>query len=212
MNTIEYKHLKPYERPSSYFGATWYGYYDVAGRNRDSDTLTNSNHVCWIKFLTELLGPADTVLSEEEEDVYNWTVCRESHWACGWIEIIRVRGSVGHEKLSKIDAQLQRLDDYPVFNEGHFSEAERCEYERCWYDLGADREFRRVVRRAFEKDAGDEPELPAMLDRFDELPIDKLIELHERLIPSGEYHYDCWPCIDISVEAMTWEDLEEVTK
>ena len=60
-----YKHLTPYKRPSNYIGAEWPGYYDVAGRNRASDTLTESNHACWLKFLTDLLGPADEL----------WAIC-----------------------------------------------------------------------------------------------------------------------------------------
>ena len=142
---MQYKHLTPYKRPSNYMGATWFGYFDVAGRNRDSDVLTNSNFECWVDFLINLLGPADTEIGtetepqsrstfgdEESDAIYNWTICRESHWACGYIEIIRVHESVGHDKLAAIDAQLARLDDYPVFNEDHFSQAEDAERQSSW--------------------------------------------------------------------------------
>ena len=141
----EYRFLKPYRRPECYIGATWFGYYDVAGRNRDSDILTNFNFDCWVAFLTERLGEPDTVIGHEEEtqsrstfgdeesdEIYNWTICRENHWACGWIEIIRVHSSLPHEKLAAIDEQLHKLDGYPVFDEDHFSAAEDAERERCW--------------------------------------------------------------------------------
>lgn len=211
MNT--YKHLTPYKRPDSYIGADWFGYYTVAGRNRESDILSNSNWECWVEFMTKLLGPEGIPIGVDEsgDDVYHWVICRESHWACGWIELIRVHESVGHEILTKIDEQLRRLDGYPVFNDDHFSAAEMREYERCWRERGADRDFRREVRKAFEEECEITEELTALLDRLDDVPVDTLIELHERLIPSGEFHHDGWPCIDISVANMTWDDLESVT-
>lgn len=222
----EYKHLTPYVYPKHYIGASWYGYYDVAGRNRGSDTLDNCNWDCWLKFLTDLLGPADEVIGKEAEpverstfgdetsdDIYNWTICRESCSMVGWIEIIRVHESVGPEKLQKIDDQLHNLDGYPIFDENAFSEAEQKEYERCWHYAGAAEDFKREVRKAFMADSSEETheELTDLLSLFDDLPVDKLIELHERLIPSGEYHHDGWPCTDLSVGAMTWDDLESVT-
>jgi hypothetical protein len=223
---MNYKHLTPYTKPDNYIGASWFGYYDVAGRNRDSDVLTESNHSCWLEFLTKLLGAADTVIGKESEpvgrstfgdetndDIYNWTVCKESHCMVGWVEIIRVSELVGPEKLKAIDDQLQRLDNYPIFDDDKFSEAELKEYENCWYNCGAAEDFRRAVRKAFMADSSEETheELTDLLSLFDDLPVAKLIELHERLIPSGNYHeHDGWPHINYSVEAMTWDDLVEV--
>lgn len=146
---MNYQHLKPYARPENYMGATWYGYYGVAGRHRDSDVLANSNWECWVAFLTRLLGEPDTEIgvdtdrrnqrglyssdrNNEPEPVYNWTICRESHWAVGWIEIIRVHESVGHDKLAAIDEQLRKLDGYPVFDEQHFSQLEDDERDDSW--------------------------------------------------------------------------------
>ena len=226
----EYKHLTPYTKPDNYIGASWFGYYDVVGRNRDSDVLTESNWGCWLEFLTKLLGAADTVIGKESEpigrstfgdetndDIYNWTICRESHCMEGWIEIIRVSELVGADKLQAIDDQLHKLDNYPIFDEDKFSEAEQKEYKDCWHKYGAADDFRRAVRKAFTKEVAADPdadgeELTDLLSLFDDIPVDKLIELHERLIPSGDYHgHDGWPHIDFSVEAMTWEDLVEVT-
>jgi hypothetical protein len=216
-------------------GASWHGYYDVAGRNRDSDILTNSNWDCWVKFLTELLGPADTVIGTEDEpvsrstfgteegdDIYNWTICREGHWACGWIEIIRVHESVGPDKLAAIDAKLQELDGYPVFDGQHYSAAEEAEHLRCWTQAGAREDFIHAIKKAFREDntVGDSglpedeerwAELQTMLTKLDDVSTDALIEMHEWLIPSGEYHHDGWPCIDLSVGAMTWDDLVDLT-
>ena len=155
--TNEFKHLELYERPSHYVGATWYGYYNVAGRHRDSDTLSNSNWDCWVKFLTELLGPEgialDDVVDEENDgdEVYRWVICREGHWAVGWIEVIRVHKSVGEDRLRQIDEQLQALDDYPVFDENHYSEMEVNEREENWDNFA-----RQEWRRWLDKVAGDE--------------------------------------------------------
>jgi hypothetical protein len=228
MSTETYRHLKLYERPSDYVGATWYGYYTVAGRNRDSDILTNSNWDCWVKWLTELLGPENQIIgtepepvdrsvfgTEKDDDIYNWTICRESHWACGWIELIRVHSSVNPEKLRAIDEKLERLDGYPVFDEQHFSDAEQEEYDRCWRQFGADKDYVRAIRRSFTqlRTEGEEyPEEDAILDALDDVPVDRLIELHESLIPSGEYHDNGWPNIEMSVCDMTWDHLENLIK
>lgn len=228
MNTTKYKHLKPYVRPSNYCGATWYGYYDVEGRHRDSGVLTNSNWDCWVKWLTELLGPEGRVIGQETEeqerafpgggerdDVFAWTICRESHWAVGWIEVIRVHSSVDPEVLRQIDEKLDDLDGYPVFDELHFSEAELNEYNKCWYEYGARDEFIREIRKAFTEGRTDSDEdyteEDGWLDKLDDVPTDRLIELHESLIPSGEYYGEnCWPGTDTTVAAMQWEDIEQL--
>lgn len=223
-----YQHLKPYVRTENYVGATWYGYYTVDGRHRDSDVLTNSNWDCWVKWLAELLGPESTEIGEETEEqerafpgggersaIFNWTICRESHWAVGWIEIIRVHSSNDPAKLAQIDEKLERLDGYPVFDEQHFSDAEQEEYDRCWRQLGADKDYVRAIRRSFTqlRTEGEEyPEEDAILDALDDVPVDRLIELHESLIPSGEYHDNGWPNIEMSVCDMTWDHLENLIK
>lgn len=139
----QFKALTYYTRPDNYMGATWFGYFDVAGRHRDSDVLSNSNWDCWIDFLTELLGPADQFLGEDDgEDVYNWTVCRESHWAVGWVEFIRVHETAGLDKLTQIDQQLCALADYPVFDEEHFSRMEDEERQSSW-DHGCSKSWHR---------------------------------------------------------------------
>lgn len=223
----EFRHLKPYVKPSHYMGATWYGYYDVAGHHRDSEVLTNSNWDCWVAWLTKLLGPEGTVIGTEDEpvdrdvfgttkgdDILKWTICRESHWAVGWIEIIRVHESVDPDALRQIDEKLEDLDGYPVFDERHFSEAEEAEYQKCWRSYGAHKDFIRQIRHAFTEnrvDGEDYAEEDGLLDKLDDVPLDRLIEMHERLIPSGEYHGDgCWPNIDLSVKAMQWDDIEQL--
>lgn len=211
---MRYRHLKPYRRPENYMGAEWYGYYDVVGRHRDSDTLTESNWQCWVKFLTKLLGEPDQVVgtepvpvsrsafdTEEGDEIYNWTICRESHWAVGWIEIIRVHESVGVEKLNAIDDQLRKLDGYPVFDEDHFSQLEDDERQKQWeaggssddwYDwlrkhIGEERfdlldsvyhqEIESLLYRAYEQGCRDSSQNYTYPD--DNLDIEQLVRLAE---------------------------------
>lgn len=214
----EFQHLKPYERPSNYCGATWYGYYDVAGRHRDSDVLANSNWDCWVAWLTELLGPEGVELEgdEDKECVDAWVICRESHWAVGWVEFIRVHESVDPEILLKIDEKLHDLDGYPVFNEEHWSNAEMEEYHNCWERYGAREDFIRAIRKAFtaaRTDGEDYAEEDAILDALDDVPTERFVELHEQLIQSGEYHdAECWPNTDLSIREMEWDHVEALTK
>ena len=77
-------------------------------RNRDSETLTESNWICALK---ELGGEGDNV------DIH-----RFGHWDCGWWEALCVRRGSGQEKTAQEIAAS--LTDYPVLNDEHFSEME----------------------------------------------------------------------------------------
>jgi len=95
-----------------------------AGRNRDSDLLSESN---WAAALEQLGG--------EGEDV---EVHRFGHWACGWLEIILVRpGTDAADTAERIAA---RLADYPVLDEEDYS---RREYESTLESI--DSEGRRML-------------------------------------------------------------------
>lgn len=226
----EFQHLTPYERPSNYCGATWYGYYSIVGRHRDSDVLSNSNWDCWVAWLTKLLGPEGRVIGEEKseqddyfpkdgrerDEIFAWIICRESHWAVGWIEVIRVHSSVDPEALRQIDEKLHDLDGYPVFDEEHWSNAEMEEYHNCWERYGAREDFIRAIRKAFTEnrtDGEDYAEEDAILDALDDVPTERFVELHEQLITSGEYHdSECWPNTDLSIREMEWDHVEALTK
>ena len=85
----------------------------VIGRNRDSDTLEESN---WIQALEMLGGESDTV-----------QVHRFGHWACGWLEVLMI--DPADEKASAIAQEIKdRLADYPILNEEHYS---RLQWERA---------------------------------------------------------------------------------
>ena len=111
-----FKHLKRWQMPDSYFGQEWPEYYVFLGQNRDSDSLTRSNFEC---ALTAIGGESDTV-----------EIVRERHWAVGWVEWIAIHES-NTVALAKADAVLDKLEDYPVVNEDHWSNLEyeeACDY------------------------------------------------------------------------------------
>ena len=113
-----YLYLKKWTRPAHYFGATWPDYYSAGvGRSRDSDCLERSN---FASMLDALGGESDTVV-----------VVRESHWAVGWVEWIAIHQS-DDKALAIADEQQERLSNYPVLNEEHWSELESEEADSVW--------------------------------------------------------------------------------
>lgn len=111
------KHLKPYTRPDSYAGPTWYGYYPFLGQSRDSDALERSNFRCG---LARIGGESGTVL-----------VIRDSHWAVGWIETIYIHESDA-DALRKADEICAALANYPVVDESDWSDLEWSEAAEYW--------------------------------------------------------------------------------
>lgn len=100
-------------------------------RNRDSETLTESN---WICALEELGGEGENV-----------EIHRFGHWACGWWEALCVRRGSDQEKTAQEIAAS--LTDYLVLNEEHFSEMETEEADRTWKDCYDDTERLAYLRK-----------------------------------------------------------------
>jgi hypothetical protein len=105
--------LELWTRPNNYLGETWEGYYVFLSQNRDSDALTRSNFICAL----EQIGG-------------NVAVSHERHWACGWIETILIPQE-NTQALAVAQQILNKLEDYPVLNEDHYSELE---YEEQDYE------------------------------------------------------------------------------
>lgn len=86
----------------------------VYGRSRDSDLVVESN----FEALLERLGG-------ESKSV---EVVRDSHWAVGWVESIRV--SIKAKKKLKIALEaLNSLEDYPLLDETDYYERENDKLE-----------------------------------------------------------------------------------
>lgn len=105
-----------YERPSNYFGPDYPNTISIVGQSRDSDTIERSN----FKTALELLGG-------ESETVQ---VIRDSHWAVGWVETLRVDLADDKATNTAIEIILS-LEDYPVLDDNDLSETEN-EERRDW--------------------------------------------------------------------------------
>ena len=126
------EHLRRWKMPKDYFGAEWPEYYSSSvGQSRDSDALERSNFTCMLKALG---GESDTII-----------VVRESHWAVGWVEWIAIHESDA-KALAIADDIAERLADYPVINEDHFSEVEQEDASETWRNCYSDRERLAYVR------------------------------------------------------------------
>ena len=101
--------LNKWTRPDFYTGANHFNSYIFLSRTRDGDLLEESNfHVG----LSRLGGESETV-----------RVIRERHWACGWIEWIKIDASdIG--AISKAQEMIDDLSDYPCLCEDDLSERE----------------------------------------------------------------------------------------
>jgi hypothetical protein len=105
------KYLKPWTRAANYSGVDWSDYYMAIGRHRDSNILDNSN---FDSFLALLGG----------ENGGNVVVANSSHWAVGWVECILVHKQAPKRTLAVLTQTLESLDDYPIVDEDHYSNAE----------------------------------------------------------------------------------------
>lgn len=133
METYTPKHLRRWTMPEYYAGEVWPDYYSSGvGQSRDSDALERSNFRCMLKALG---GESETVL-----------VVREGHWAVGWVEWIAIHES-DETALRFADEIKAALADYPVINEGDWSELEYSEACDYWAGMSL-RERVEYCRRA----------------------------------------------------------------
>ncbi len=201
------KHLKLWTHPGNYVGATWYDWYSVAGRHRESDALTRSNWECWVEWIRELLG--DEV--EDSDTEIGWHIVQENHWAVGWVEWLGVHKDVSPEILAKIDEKLHDLDGYPVFNEDHFSNLEQHEYEERFIQYGATNDWIRELRHKFSDECMCRRVVNYIEDKFD---WQLVMAVHESLIPCGEYfnsdNSGIWPHLDLSIDGLSRDGLAKL--
>lgn len=117
------KDLK-YERPDSYIGPDFYEYIDVMGRNRDSRLLDNYNYEAvkehLKKFMKDNKIPDTITIEGEEQDIL--MDIRQGHWACGYIELLKIHVGADNRLLVEVMEILNALDDYPVFDDLEYSE------------------------------------------------------------------------------------------
>jgi hypothetical protein len=101
--------LDKWTRPQYYSGENHFDSYVFLGRTRYSDILEESNfHVG----LARLGGESENV-----------RVIRERHWACGWLEWIKISTN-DIEAIIKAREMIDDLNDYPCLCEFDYSERE----------------------------------------------------------------------------------------
>ena len=130
-NTLQY--LNKWTRPSDWGGTEWQNHYVFLSQSRDSDALSRSNFECAVKAMEEIGPEFAGALNwgDDSSDVEPWTIGREGHWACGWIEWIAIHKDAA--KHLECAAEIAcALEDYPVVNEEHFSEVETTEANEVW--------------------------------------------------------------------------------
>lgn len=144
LDDTELRAIRPWERPESWAGKPWYGWFVGLGQTRDSDTLTRSNFEVFLKALRELpeVTVDDTENAQQDWRTYEevWTetdtvyVVQESHWACGWIDWIAIHPK-NEAAIKLADEMLCALSDYPVLDDEHFSELEMNEINEYWEQM-----------------------------------------------------------------------------
>ena len=113
--------LELWERPSSYFGATWEGFYSAGfGQHRDSDCLERSNFRVAAKALEDTSAE----------------IVRENHWAVGWVEWIAIPAT-DLEAIAIAERLVAKTEGYPVLSDEDLSELEHEEAQEIWANCSA---------------------------------------------------------------------------
>lgn len=144
MSSIETDNLRAieqWEKPDSWAGKPWRGWYVGLGRNRDACTLTESNFEVFLRELRKLpevlvndnINASMSYRTEGEDwsEVDSIQVVCESHWGCGWIEWVAIHPD-NEAALRMADEMMCELSDYPVLDEEHYSSLEHEEVCSWW--------------------------------------------------------------------------------
>ena len=99
--------MQKWSRSENYIGESYFDYYVLLSRHRDSGLVEESN---FQSALNALNGESDTV-----------KVIRFSHWAVGWIEVILIHES-DKEAIDKGNEIEKSLKNYPILDEDVFGE------------------------------------------------------------------------------------------
>jgi hypothetical protein len=99
--------MEKWSRSENYIGESYFDYYVLLSRHRDSGLVEESNFWSALKMLG---GESDTV-----------KVVRAKHWAVGWIEFILIHES-DKESVDKGNEIEESLNNYPILDEDAFDE------------------------------------------------------------------------------------------
>ncbi len=101
--------MQKWSRSENYIGESYFDYYVLLSRHRDSGLVEESNFWSALKMLN---GESDTV-----------KVIRAKHWAVGWVEMILIHES-DKESVDKGNEIEKALENYPILDEDDFFERE----------------------------------------------------------------------------------------
>lgn len=136
----QYPHLEHWTLPAYYIGAHWDGWYGAGvGQSRDSEALERANFDAMRKAL-------EALPEVEVNGMAGVQVVRESHWACGWVEWIAIHES-NTAALELAESIMARLEDYPVIDEGLWSQYEDADCRQTWENCYDTRERIEYFRR-----------------------------------------------------------------
>ncbi len=99
--------MQKWNRADNYIGESYYDYYVLLSRCRDSGIVEESNFQSALKALN---NESDTV-----------KVIRAKHWAVGWIEVILIHES-DKDSIEKGNEIEKALESYPILDEDDFYE------------------------------------------------------------------------------------------
>ncbi len=94
---------------SNYIGKRYDDYYILVGHSRDSEIRDESNYQSIKRCL-------------ENKNIHFIEIC-SNHWAVGWVEYIGIQEE-DYEAIEEANEILERLEDYPIFDEEDYSQRE----------------------------------------------------------------------------------------
>lgn len=125
------KHLKLWKHPECYLGATWYDYYVVLGQHRDSDRVTRSNFAV-AKAELEAIEDKYPEWNKADDEGRMLVNPYEGHWAVGHVEWLGIHKDSPEELIEAADNILDRIENYPILDESHYSDLEWNEANDYW--------------------------------------------------------------------------------
>lgn len=126
--------LALWERPKHYFGPDWPEYYEIAGRNRDSDLLTDSNWSVFVRELEKIDRERKKASGKDSRKKF-WQVVSAGHWACGWVETLMLHQDAPEEYCALIRDLYGDMAHYPVLDEEDFYRRQFDAAEDFWVSL-----------------------------------------------------------------------------
>jgi hypothetical protein len=119
--------LERWKRCDNYMGEDFSDYYMVAGQNRDSNYVQQSNFIA----ATERLG------GENEPMVI---IARSTHWACGWVDFLMVHKDA-LDKIEIAEKIDEDIENCIILDWENYDAIRQPEIERLYHEIKVDIEL-----------------------------------------------------------------------